>query len=154
MSSWNYTFGKLAFEKKLGAAAAIVGALGVSLVASTDTFQKIHVKHKLLTGKFPKPPHMSKVIKYILKCHQIYVYNNPLAHYICISTGSSTRCQNDWTIQLIVFTCLATRKDMAKAHQLRSWRIGEMNFVNGIKFHLARSYSQILKASRVPLMRK
>ena len=106
----NNNFGKLPFDKKTATAAAIFSALGgigyvvVPWITSTDTIQKIHIKHKLLTMKFPKPSHIGKVLLYTCKCKQVYVFDNSLVHYIyrritsherLILNGSSTCCRND-----------------------------------------------------------
>ena len=41
-------------------AAAMIYSVGVKIL-STDAVQKIHVKRKLLSLKFPKPNHLDKV---------------------------------------------------------------------------------------------
>ena len=42
------------------AAAAMISTVGVGIL-STDTVQKIHIKRKLLSLKFPKPNHLDQV---------------------------------------------------------------------------------------------
>lgn len=60
------TFSKLNLADKFAPAAAAVTATGglvylITFIASTDTVQKCHIKHKLLSMKFSKPPHMNRV---------------------------------------------------------------------------------------------
>ena len=51
---------KVATVAATAAAAAMISTVGVGIL-STDTVQKIHIKRKLLSLKFPKPYHLDKV---------------------------------------------------------------------------------------------
>ena len=61
------TFKKLSLTEKVStvaaacSAAAMIYTVGVGIL-STDTVQKIHIKRKLLSLKFPKPYHLNQVI--------------------------------------------------------------------------------------------
>jgi hypothetical protein len=66
MNQWSYPFRKLSLAEKATTAAVFFTSLSgigfvISYIASTDKLQKIHIKHKLLSTKFPRPPHMDKV---------------------------------------------------------------------------------------------
>ncbi len=62
-----HTFRKLTPADKFAAAAAatitVSGSVAflVNFIVSTDTVQKVHIKHELLNMKYPKPPHIDKV---------------------------------------------------------------------------------------------
>jgi len=59
---------ELTVSEKANLATSIVATLGgvgfvLSCIASTDTFQKCHIKYRLMNSKFPRPHHMDKVYK-------------------------------------------------------------------------------------------
>jgi acyl-CoA thioesterase len=70
MNFWGDSFRKSSFAKNATAAGSLIAVFGgvsyaVAVIASTDTVQKIHIRHKLLNTTFPKPPHMDKVVHHI-----------------------------------------------------------------------------------------